>query len=66
VRFAESTSRAEYQDRDAIALEDPEFFARLSDAEFAERFADTPLERPGLAGMRRNWGAAFRSLEEAP
>lgn len=29
-------------------------FDTMSDAEFAERFAGTPLSRPGLAGMRRN------------
>jgi len=62
VRFAEATPIEAYQDRHAIASEDPECFARLSEAEFAERFGDTPLERPGLAGMRRNWAAAFHSL----
>jgi hypothetical protein len=32
----------------------------MESAEFAARFGDTPLERPGLPGMRRNWRAAFR------
>jgi hypothetical protein len=31
----------------------------MTDEEFAESFGDTPLERPGLAGMRRNFRAAF-------
>ena len=61
-RFAEPTSISEYGDRGAIACRDPGFFARMDEAEFAERFGDTPLERPGLEGMRRNWSAAFRSL----
>jgi hypothetical protein len=62
VRFAEPTNLAAYQDRHAIALEDPDCFARMEQVEFAQRFDDTPLERPGLAGMRRNWAAAYRSL----
>ena len=61
-RFARPTPIADYHDRGAIALLDPELFARMDEAEFAARFGDTPLERPGLAGMRRNWAAAFRSL----
>ncbi len=66
LRFAASASAPEYQDRGAIATEDPACFERMSETEFAQRFADTPLERPGLAGMRRNWAAAFHSLEETP
>jgi epoxyqueuosine reductase len=62
-RFARPTELAEYQDRGALALDDPGFFDRMTEAEFAGRFADTPLERPGLERMRRNWRAAFRSLE---
>src|SRR5258706_14861143 len=60
-RFARPTPIADYHDRGALDLEDPAFFERMGEAEFAERFADTPLERPGLEGMRRNWAAAFRS-----
>ncbi len=66
MRFAAATAAPEYQDRVAVAREDPAFFERLDEAEFTRRFADTPLERPGLAGMRRNWAAAFHSLEELP
>lgn len=61
-RFAEPTGVAGYQDRGAIPTGDATFFDGLTEAEFAERFGDTPLERPGLSGMRRNWTAAFRSL----
>ncbi len=63
VRFAEPTVIAAYQDRGAIATGDPEFFERMTPEEFTGRFADTPLERPGLSGMRRNWAAAFRSRQ---
>ena len=62
VRFAEPTSLAAYHDRGAIPLHDPEAFEGMAEAEFQSRFGDTPLERPGLAGMRRNWSAAFESL----
>jgi epoxyqueuosine reductase len=67
-RFAEPTSLPAYQDRNAIGLENPDFFGAMDETDFARRFADTPLERHGLAGMRRNWTAAFRSLpnEESP
>lgn len=60
-RFAEPTEISDYHDRAAIPLLDPELFARMDEAEFAGRFGDTPLERPGLQGMRRNWVAAFAS-----
>jgi hypothetical protein len=33
----------------------------MTEEEFAGRFEGTPLERPGLEGMRRNFRAAFRS-----
>jgi len=62
-RFAEPTTIPEYQDRGTIANDDPGFFERMGEDEFAVRFGDSPLERPGLTGMRRNWSAAFRSLE---
>lgn len=62
VRFAQPSTRDEYRDRNALDLNDPGFFDRMSQAEFDAGFADTPLERPGLAGMRRNWTAASRSL----
>jgi hypothetical protein len=33
----------------------------MDQAEFDRRFGDTPLARPGLEGMRRNFRAAFAS-----
>ena len=62
-RFAEPTPTPQYQDRGAVPTDDAGFFERMSEEEFSARFGDTPLERPGLSGMRRNWSAAFRSLE---
>jgi hypothetical protein len=53
----------EYADRGAIPTENPAFFSEMAETEFSERFDDTPLSRPGLAGMRRNWAAAMRSIE---
>ena len=61
-RFARPTPVADYHDREAIAADDAGWFERMGETEFAERFGDTPLERPGLEGMRRNWAAAFASL----
>ena len=61
-RFAIPSDRPAYQDRGAIATDDPQFFEHLDEAGFAARFADTPLERPGLLRMRRNFALAFQSL----
>ena len=61
-RFGASESPGEYAARPDPDPEDPEYFDRLDEQEFATRFADSPLERPGLDGMRRNWRAAFTSL----
>lgn len=40
----------------------PGFFEAMSEEEFARRFGHTPLERTGLARMRRNWRMAWASL----
>lgn len=61
VRFAEPTSVVEFRQRPAPDHDDPDYFARMEPEEFTARFADTPLERPGLEGMRRNWKVAFAS-----
>lgn len=60
VSFAQPTDNAAYQAREAPDP-DPDFFERMSEEEFSRRYADTPLSRPGLAGMRRNWRAALTS-----
>lgn len=61
-RFAGPADRADYAPRPVPDLTDSGFFDRMTAEEFSATFADTPLERPGLEGMRRNWRAAFRSL----
>lgn len=63
IRFAEPATTPDFAPRAVPVRDDPRYFERMDEAEFAERFSDTPLERPGLAGMRRNWRAAFASVE---
>ncbi len=58
-RFATETSIAEYRPQHRLAGAGPDFFERMPADEFDRRFGDTPLERPGLAGMRRNFRAAL-------
>jgi epoxyqueuosine reductase len=60
-RFAEPTPLAEYQPRPVPDATDPGYFERMTAEEFEAAFGDTPLARPGLEGMRRNWRAAFQS-----
>jgi epoxyqueuosine reductase len=57
-RFASPTTVAEFADRGEIDRRDPGFFETMDEAEFARRFGDTPLSRPGLLRMRRNVRAA--------
>ena len=61
-RFATPTTRPEYAPRDEPDCTDPDYFESMDETEFETRFGDTPLERPGLARMRRNWKAAFHAL----
>ncbi len=60
-RFATSTTVAEYRPEPRLAAADLMQFERMDDAEFDRRFGTTPLARPGLAGMRRNFRAAYRA-----
>jgi epoxyqueuosine reductase len=60
-RFARPTSVPEFQPREWSARGDADFFQNMTDEDFASRFGDTALERPGLEGMRRNFRAAFTS-----
>ena len=63
-RFAVATPRPEYQRRSDPDEANPEYFERMDAGEFEARFGDTPLARPGLERMRRNWRAAWGSLAE--
>jgi epoxyqueuosine reductase len=58
-RFAQSTSIPEFLSHGHLDRTDPDHFEKMSPEEFDRRFAHTPLERPGLEGMRRNYRAAW-------
>jgi epoxyqueuosine reductase len=59
ISFAEATANPAYAARDLEDGANPEMFESMSEPEFTERYGDTPLSRPGLTGMRRNWRAAM-------
>jgi epoxyqueuosine reductase len=61
-RFAEPTPVTELRPQRSLAGVDETFFEAMDDGEFRRRYAGTPFERPGLAGMRRNVRAALGSL----
>ena len=58
-RFARTTGIPEFLPSPELPGSDPEMFEKMTPEEFAGRFGHTALERPGLAGMRRNYRAAF-------
>lgn len=64
IRFAEGAGPVEaYRSRTPPAGEDrPDWFETMAPGEFQRRYGDTPLERPGLAGMRRNYRAVFAGV----
>jgi epoxyqueuosine reductase len=61
-RFATPSDLPAFRSRMALAEQDPDLFETMDEEEFARQFGDTPLERPGLAGMRRNVRAAMTSI----
>jgi epoxyqueuosine reductase len=65
-RFAIETTIPEFRPRYTLGPVDPDVFEEMTEEEFDRRFADTPLERPGLNGMRRNFRAAYRSARGVP
>jgi len=62
-RFAEPTNVPELRPQHTLAGVDERYFDTMDDAEFRRRYGGTPLERPGLAGMRRNVRAALASMD---
>ncbi len=64
VQFARATADPELAPRAESRSLDLEQLGKMDDATFAARFGDTPFERPGAAGMRRN-AAAVRSNRAA-
>ncbi len=61
-RFAQPTSVAAFQPTTTLMGAERDLFEGMTEEEFSDRFGATPLERPGLAGMRRNVRAAYRSV----
>ncbi len=66
LRFATETTVPEFRPRADLSSAGEHFFDRMTEEEFAGRFGDTPLARPGLERMRRNWRLAYASLAGAP
>jgi len=58
-RFAEESRVPEFLPRPTLKGAGPEYFEEMSDEKFTQLFGDTPLARPGLERMRRNWRAAW-------
>jgi len=65
-RFSQPTPIPEFQSRRRLDGAGPEFFEEMTEAEFDQEFGNTPLERAGLDGMRRNLRAALRSVSYQP
>jgi epoxyqueuosine reductase len=59
-RFAGPTAIPEFAPREPLSA-DPHQFAVMEEASFSVRYAETPLARAGLSGMRRNVRAALGS-----
>jgi epoxyqueuosine reductase len=66
LRFASETTIPGFRPRTDLPSAGEEFFERMAEEEFTRRFGDTPLARPGLERMRRNWRLAYASLGGAP
>jgi len=64
VQFARATADAALAPRSDLTDPDAREFLELDDAAFARRYGDTPFERPGPRGMRRN--AAATLADRAP
>jgi epoxyqueuosine reductase len=61
VRFAQPSSHQEFLAREVWETPDRAgVFEGMDEATFQRLFGDTPMERPGLEGMRRNWQAALQ------
>jgi epoxyqueuosine reductase len=64
-RFAAPAAAVEFATRGDLRGAGPELFDQMDEEEFGRRFGDTPLERPGLAGMRRNVRLALASVHSS-
>jgi len=63
-KFATPTTVAEFAKRTDPDRRDSATFDKMTETDFARRYADTPLARPGLERMRRNVRAARGSRSE--
>jgi epoxyqueuosine reductase len=63
VKFAAPTTVPVFLDRGDPDRRDVDVFEQMSEAVFQQRFADTPLARPGLDRMRRNVRLAVASRQ---
>jgi epoxyqueuosine reductase len=61
ISFAQPVGDDVLEQRPELGRVELASFENMSDAEFEERFGWTPLERPGLEGMRRNTRIAKRN-----
>jgi epoxyqueuosine reductase len=65
-KFSEESSQDEFRARPIWdTARSPDFFESMDPEEFNRLFGDTPMERPGLDGMRRNWRNAHQEENEA-
>jgi epoxyqueuosine reductase len=65
VKFARPTPDVELDVRREVAAPDLTLLLGLTPETFERRFGDTPFERPGLEGMRRNAAAVLTNRREA-
>jgi len=65
LRFATDSAVPEFRNRGELREAPEDYFDRMTSEEFEARFRDTPLARPGLERMRRNWRTAWASLRGA-
>ena len=64
-RFATPSEVPQFQARNPLKDAAADMFEVMTDEQFTARFGDTPFERPGLEGMRRNLRAAYQSAADA-
>jgi epoxyqueuosine reductase len=63
-RFAPSVAIPEFGPQDRLISPDCRALLRMSADEFVQTFGDTPLSRPGHAGIRRNAAIVLGNLRD--
>jgi epoxyqueuosine reductase len=64
-RFAQTTAISDFHPDPRLPGREASFFEEMTETEFSHRFGQSPLERAGLEGMRRNYRAAFATSNVA-